>query len=30
MSGEYGLVEPFETDDLAGTDSEFAFALGVE
>ncbi len=26
----HGLVEPFETEDLAGTDAEFAFALGVE
>ena len=26
----HGLVEPFETEDLAGADAEFAFALGVE
>jgi hypothetical protein len=27
---EYDLLEPFETDDLAGSDAERAFALGVE
>ena len=26
----YRLVEPFDTDDLAGTDAKLAFALGVE
>jgi len=26
----YSLVEPFETDNLPGTDAELAFALGVE
>jgi hypothetical protein len=30
MNTECGLIEPFETDDLANSDAEFAFALGVE
>jgi ABC-type Zn2+ transport system substrate-binding protein/surface adhesin len=30
VSDEYGLLEPFDTKDLAGADAELAFALGVE
>jgi hypothetical protein len=27
---QYGLIEPFETEDLAGATPDMAFALGVE